>query len=128
MLEKLNALCAENQAQLVVVYAPDKPHVLLEACKENLSAAQLHAFIALKEDDLPEADQLLETILPQMDTYEIVMQQYCKQQDIPFISLTEILRKEMLEGTFAYFTYDQHWSPEGHKVVADFLAEKLTVE
>ena len=128
ILEQLKSLCAENQARLAVVYAPDKPHLLLEADKEHLSPPQLRAFMALRKKHLPPAEQLLETVLPEMETFEIVMKQFCDEQEIPFVSLTQILREKMLEGTRAYFTYDQHWSPEGHQVVADYLAKTLTLE
>lgn len=128
ILEQLQALCGRNQARLVVVYAPDKPHVLLEASQDTLSADQARAFMALKEDDLPPADELLDAILPQMDTFENVVREFCEKKDIRFISLTGVLRKKMLEGTRAYFTYDQHWSPEGHRVVADYLAETISFD
>jgi hypothetical protein len=62
-----------------------------------------------------------------MDTFEEVMRQFCRQEAIEFISLTEILRQQMLAGRQAYFTYDQHWSPEGHRIVAEYLAGALSL-
>ena len=55
------------------------------------------------------------------------MRQFCRQEAIEFISLTEILRQQMLAGRQAYFTYDQHWSPEGHRIVAEYLAGALSL-
>jgi hypothetical protein len=127
VLSRLKALCADHQIRLVVVYAPDKPHVLLEAGKDSLCPAQVRAFMALKRKNPPPADQLWETILPQMDTYETVMRQFCEKEEIEFISLTGVLRRQMQAGRRAYFTYDQHWSPEGHQIVAEFLAGKISL-
>lgn len=127
ILTRLKAVCKEHQIRLVIVYAPDKPHLVMEAAKGFLSPGQVRAFLALRQDQPPPVDQLWETILPQMDTFEEVMRQFCQQEAIEFISLTEILRQQMLAGRQAYFTYDQHWSPEGHRIVAEYLAGALSL-
>ncbi len=53
------------------------------------------------------------------------MKNFCQQQSIEFVSLTWPLRQEMTNGTQAYFTYDQHWSPAGHEIVARTLGDYL---
>jgi hypothetical protein len=121
----LQELCTRNGARLVVVYAPDKPHILLPAWREHLNPAQVRAYMAMGQKNLPPADQLLDTVVPQLDTFETVMADFCRRQSIEFVSLTGILRQNILAGQQAYFTYDQHWSPVGHRIVAEFLAEKI---
>lgn len=44
---------------------------------------------------------------------------------VRFVSLTEVLRQKIEEGAWAYYTYDQHWSPEGHRIAADYLTETV---
>ena len=48
---------------------------------------------------------------------------------MPFVSATASLRAAAVSGTQVYFTYDQHWTPEGHEIVAEavhrFLTDKL---
>ncbi len=43
--------------------------------------------------------------------------------------MTKALRAAAVSGTQVYFTYDQHWTPEGHEIVAEavhrFLTDKL---
>ncbi len=41
------------------------------------------------------------------------------------IATTGALRTAALAGTQVYFTYDQHWTPDGHQVVADAVADFL---
>ncbi len=124
-LTLLQSQCAASGARLIVVYAPDKPHLLLPAEREYLDPAKLRAYMALARKNLPPEEKILDTILPQLDTFEMVTADFCRKQAIEFVSLTDILRQQILAGRWVYFTYDQHWSPEGHRIVADFLADKI---
>lgn len=56
---------------------------------------------------------------------EKTIEEFCLAEEIEFISLTDMLQQKTREGIQTYYCYDQHWTPEGHKVVAEFLAEKL---
>ena len=56
------------------------------------------------------------------------MGEWCRRQSIPFVSLTGPLREAVSNGKQVYLTYDQHWTPVGHEVVAQavhrYLAER----
>jgi len=125
ILVRMKELCAGQGARLVVVYAPDKPHLLMDAVRRQVPAEQVRAFLALKKKDLPPAEQLMEDLSAAMDTFENVMEQFCREEGIAFVSLTDVLRQKIEEGVWAYYAYDQHWTPDGHRVVAEYLAETV---
>ncbi|HOK67034.1 MAG TPA: GDSL-type esterase/lipase family protein [Anaerohalosphaeraceae bacterium] len=124
-LRRMKELCSAQGAELVVVYAPDKPHVLLQSVRDRLSAEQVRAFLALRRKNLPPAETLLEDLIPSMDIFEQVVKGFCQNEGIRFVSLTEVLRQKIEEGVWAYYTYDQHWSPDGHRIAADYLAQTV---
>ncbi len=81
--------------------------------------------MALKDRHLPPVEGLVSDVFGRLDGLESVKKDYCRAKDIDFISLTESLREAILMGKRAYFTYDQHISPEGHQSVAEQLAEQI---
>ena len=124
-LREIKRMSAEKGIRLIIAYAPDKPHVLLPLITRTVSPEQLRAFMALKENKLPPADKLLDVLLPRLDVQESAVRDFCRTESIEFISLTEPLRRIIAEGAQAYFTYDQHWTPLGHKIVAETISQYL---
>lgn len=124
-LREIKKISAEKDIRLIIAYAPDKPHVLLPLITKTVLPGQLRAFMALKGKNLPPADKLLDVLLPRLDVQESAVRDFCRTESIEFISLTEPLRRIIAEGAQAYFTYDQHWTPLGHKIVAETLAQYL---
>jgi len=124
-LRDIKRISIEKDIRLIVAYAPDKPHVLLPLITRTVSPEQFRAFMALKEKTLPPADKLLDVLLPRLDVQESAVRDFCSTESIEFISLTEPLRRTIAEGAQAYFTYDQHWTPLGHKIVAETISQYL---
>jgi len=124
-LRQIKEICSEKNIRLIIAYAPDKPHVLLPLITEIVSPEQLHAFMALKERKLPPADKLLDTLLPRLNVQESAFREFCREESIEFISLTQPLRRAVANGSQVYFTYDQHWTPPGHEVVADAISRYM---
>jgi len=122
-LSKMKKICLHNKIRLIVVYAPDKPHVVLPLVKDTLAPDILHEYLALKADDLPAPQQLKDTLLARMEEKEAIFKNYCEQFSIEFVSLTDALQQKILAGRQAYFTYDQHWTPSGQRIVAGALAQ-----
>lgn len=120
-LGEIKKVCDENGIRLIIIYAPDKPHTLLPLVSDRLSPDKLRAFMALREENLPPAEELMETVLEHLPIQESVVEEFCRQESIEFVSLTEPLRQKTLEGGQTYFTYDQHWTPVGHEVAAETL-------
>lgn len=136
ILGELNAACQAADTRLVILYAPTKAHVTLPLAvvgpqsqgQAGLSAEKVRAFLALDEDEenLPDAEQLLADLLSHAGGRESVVAQWCAQSRVPFLSATKPLAEACMSGRQVYFTYDQHWTPEGHEVVAQAAAEFLS--
>lgn len=130
LMAEMNDVCREAGCRLVVVYAPTKAHVMLPAVAERLPAEKVRAFTALSyKKGLPEPTTFLANLLGHVDARESVVREWCRRESISFVSVTAPLRAAAVSGTQVYFTYDQHWTPEGHEIVAEtvhrFLADKL---
>ena len=128
-LEQMNRLCLENGAQLIVVYAPTKAHVTLPVLADHLPAEKVRAFTAISyKRELSDSDTFLANLTDRVDARESVVAGWCAEKAIPFLAVTGPLREAAIAGTQAYFTYDQHWTPEGHEVVADTVHRFLLSE
>jgi len=124
-LRQIKALCAEKQIRLIIAYAADKPHLLMPLITPTVAPQQIRSFMALKQKNLPPADKLLDVLLPRQEVQESAVREFCAAESIEFASFTEPLRRATAEGAQTYFTYDQHWTPLGHKIVAETLAKHL---
>jgi hypothetical protein len=123
ILEEMDRVSREAGARLVFVFAPAKAHVTLPLAADRLDAAKVRAFTALDgSKELPPAEIFLVQLLARADARETVVRDWCARAQIPFISTTAALRSACAKGVQAYFTYDQHWTPEGHRTVAEVLA------
>ena len=118
-LRQIKKTCNDNNIRLVIVYAPDKSHVLMPLIGNNISPETLREFMALKAKNLPPTDRLRDTVLRRLDVEERVFKDFCQMESIEFVSLTEPLRQNVALGQQIYFTYDDHWTPIGHEVVAN---------
>lgn len=123
ILEMASA-CRKQGVRLLIVYAPSKPHILLPLIPPE-RADKLHDFLSLVKRGLPPADQLRTLLLERAGVGEQAVADLCRGEGIEFVSLTGPLRDALQVGRQAYFSYDQHWTPEGHQVVADTLADYL---
>ncbi|MHC4130918.1 MAG: alginate O-acetyltransferase AlgX-related protein [Planctomycetota bacterium] len=124
-LREINRTCKEQGIRFIIMYIPDKPHVVLPLLKNRLSANQLLAFMSLKAKNLPEPDELMEKLYMRLEAHESIIEELCREDSIEFVSLTESLQQEMLKGGQVYYTYDQHWTPLGQLVAAETLANYL---
>src|SRR5262249_15058443 len=85
----------------------------------EIPAEELRAFAQLRsKQDLPPADQFVAMLLSRLDGRESAVASWCGRQGIPFLSMTPALRAAAAGGAQVYWTYDEHWSPEGHQVAA----------
>ena len=119
--ERLAALfdaVRESGAVPVLVFAPTKAHVVLPLVWEDVPADAIRAFCAFKDDDLPEPGVFLERLRRRIDAKERVVERFCRESGVAFLSVTEPLRSEAARGVQVYYTYDDHWTRLGHRVVA----------
>jgi len=122
---ELKKFCSQKDIRLVIAYAPDEPHILLPLIKHKITPQQLYNFMSIKAKNLPAPENLMDLTLSRLSIQESETEKFCRQQSIEFVSLTEALRQNVAAGRQAYFTYDQHWTPIGHQVVADVLSNYL---
>lgn len=125
---QMAAFARARGAELLLVYAPSKPRVVLPAVREAIRPAALRAFVAFEEDDLPPADAFAETLWRRLDDIERVFFAFCAREGIACESLTGPLREDVASGRQAYFSYDPHWTRLGHETVAARVAARLARE
>lgn len=128
ILEQLIAISREHNIKPVFIYAPSTPHVVMPLVKDKIPAEQLHYFISRKQKRLPPADELKQQLYDNLDVEQNVVLDFCRAQGIDCVALTEALQRETANGVQTYFSYDQHWTPDGQRVAAEtieqFLREK----
>ena len=126
-IAEMNELCKGVGCKFVLAYAPTKAHVVLPVVADELRPESVRAFMALRyKKELPEADVLLKYLVERADAREDVLSQWCKREGIALISTTAPLREAAIDGMQVYFTYDQHWTPDGHDVVARTVLDHLS--
>jgi hypothetical protein len=122
-LEQMQDACSQAGCRLVIAYAPTKAHVLMPLVVDRLPVEKVRAFCRLGSKRVPDAKTLMANLVPYLDSRVAVVQRWCAAQSIPFVDTTEALREAISQGQQVYFTYDQHWTPLGHEVVARTVAE-----
>jgi len=126
-LEQMRDVCRQAGAELIIVYAPTKPRVVLPLVRDHLPAAKVRAFAALRDKrELPEPEVYLENLMAYLGVKEAVLQAWCEENSIALVSLTEALRDSVRRAEQVYFTYNAHWTPVGHAVAADVVHQFWT--
>lgn len=128
LLEEARKVCDANGITLIVIYAPDTPHVLIDQIVSRVPPEQLHAFMGMRVKNLPAPEALGASLQAGTAVRETVLKQFCSENNIKFISLTDILKQKTAEGRRTYYSYDQHWTPEGHEVVAEYLSKQIITD
>lgn len=126
ILVEISETCKAIGAEFYLAYAPTKAHVVMPTVARQLPAERVRAFTAISfKGDLPDAPTFMAALLERIDDTEQVVREYCEREGIHFISTTEALQESIRCGQQAYFTYDQHWTPEGHEVAAKVIWESI---
>lgn len=127
VLEQFVMLSKKDSFRLVLVYAPSTPHVVLPLATHNIPAGQLLNFARFKDKNLQlDADTYKQQVLARLDSQENVWMQWCRETGVECVSTTLALREAAAAGRQVYFSYDQHWTPDGNAVVADVLTTYLS--
>jgi hypothetical protein len=134
-LADLRRLARDAGARLEVVFAPTTAHVLLPMVRPTLPAQRLKDYTMLRPGPLPERlrdeadpDRFVDAVLAGAASAEQVTRAWCEENGVPFLSLTEAMREATRAGEQVYYTYDQHWSPDGHRVAAAVIADWWSAE
>jgi hypothetical protein len=125
-IAQMHRLCREAGARFILVFAPTKAHVIVPVVADRLPAQNVLDFTALSyRGDLPEPATFLQTLLERIPARESVVREWCQGESISFLTLTDALRDAAIAGEQVYYTYDQHWTPVGHDVVAQTACRSL---
>lgn len=125
ILEQIAALSQAENIQPVFVYAPSTPHVVMPLAEAQIPAEQLRTFLSYRRGRLAEADALKREVFANLDNEEEVVMAFCRERNLECLSLTPALRAATAAGRQTYFSYDQHWTPEGNAVAATAIEEFL---
>ncbi len=125
VLLEMHRACTAAGAELVIVYAPTKAHVMLPLVRDGLPPDKVRAFAALRAERLPEGEAFLEDLFSRLPASETVVRRWCASHGVGWVSVTESLRRHASAGSQVYYTYDQHWTPGGHEVVAEAVQAYL---
>jgi hypothetical protein len=123
----LRDACGTLGAKLVLIYVPDKAHVVLPAAGDALPAEGLAALARLGAPKaVPDAQTFLGYVLSNADGRESAVTDMCRREGIALFSLTKTMQESVRNGVQVYYTYDQHWTPRGHDAAARALADYLS--
>ena len=125
-LADMHRLCVSHGAEFCLVFAPTKAHVTLPLVSDRLDPQKVRTFTALSfDEELPVAGEFFQRLVQCTEAREEVIADWCQREGIAFLSTTHALREAALNGVQVYYTYDQHWSPDGHAVVAEVVGRFL---
>lgn len=125
ILEEFVARCEQHGIEPVLLYAPSKPHVTLPLVQADIPAQQLWNFARVETRSLPEPETLKQQLFDRLDNQSSVVMQWCRETELRCLDLTPALSAASAEGTQTYYTYDQHWTPDGNRVVAEAVQRFL---
>lgn len=126
VLEQFVRLSRQDHFHLVFVYAPSAPHVVMPLAREKIPADQLLRFARYKMEALSlDAETFKRDVFAKLESEENVMLRWCQQNHVNCVSTTQALRDAAATGRQVYFTYDQHWTPDGNAVVAEVVGKHL---
>jgi hypothetical protein len=128
MLEQIVQRSRAEGIEPIFIYAPSTPHVVLPLAMDSIPAEQLREFASYRKSRLPPAAEFKQQVIDNMNSEQEVVMDFCAQQKIDCLALTDALRAATATGQQTYFSYDQHWTPIGNKVAAGaieaFLRER----
>ena len=127
VLDKFVLLSKKDGFRLVMVYAPSTPHVILPLLEKNIPAQQLRNFMNIKgkKKIAMDAEAYKQQVFSRLDANENTWLHWCKERNVACVSTTAALRQAAANGQQVYYTYDQHWTPEGNAVTADVVETYL---
>ena len=112
--------CAERGVRFLLVYLPSKAEVYLPHV--DADAELLRRTVARSTDPELSAEELLEHLLANRGTLEEVVQAFCDERGIAYLSAVPFLEAQAGEGRLGYLASDTHWQPDGQAVLVEPLA------
>lgn len=101
-------LCREQNIRFIVLFVPEKYRVYHDLANFEVGTEELRSW---RVSDLP---QRLQRLLAREDS------------SLEYVDLTPALKAESRKGIATYLHDDTHWSPAGHRVVAEVMHRVLS--
>ncbi len=124
-LGELRGYCEKIGSRLIILYAPDQAHAVMPLVRGRLEASELRDFLLLKAKELPAPAATEEMLFRNLEVQEQTVADFCRREGLEFHTLTPDLRAAILRGEQAYYTYDEHWTPTGHRIAAQAVQRYL---
>jgi hypothetical protein len=125
-LGHIASFARDREIEVLFVYVPSKPHVVMPLARESIPAQQLLNFARYADVRHDDADVFKARVYANLDSQENVFMSHCESEQWHCMSLTQPLQSATSSGQQTYFTYDQHWTPEGNRVAAETIARWLS--
>jgi len=125
IMQSMVALGEKDGYKVIFLYAPSVSHVVMPLARDSIPADQLRNFAAYQTPDLPPADVFKKNVFDWIDNEQQVFLDECASHQWQCLSMTSALQQATARGEQVYLSYDQHMTPEGHRVVAETLAAYL---
>lgn len=126
VLDRFVLLSKKDGFRLIFVYAPSTPHVIFPLVEKNIPAQQLLNFVNIgrKKPVEVDANTYKQQVFARLDANENTWKQWCAAQSIECISTTKALQQAAAKQQ-VYYSYDQHWTPQGNAVTAQVIEDYL---
>ncbi len=121
---EMHRLVRAQGAELIVLFIPSKSQVYLPQLLASFEATELRAALGYclgSPEPQPELDTLMRNRLALND----LMREFCAEEGIRFLDLTEDLESRVRAGQNVYFPDDSHWNAAGHETAAAALDRVL---
>jgi lysophospholipase L1-like esterase len=121
---EMKRLADRQGVELVVMFIPSKPQVYLPLADSAFTRRELAQAFDVVLRDVADAPGV-EIVMRNRLALNGLMRDFCEQEGIPFLDLTEALQARLRAGSNVYFPDDSHWNAAGHETAAIALAEWL---
>jgi lysophospholipase L1-like esterase len=121
---EMQRLTRAQGSRLVVVFIPSKAQVYLPLVESAFSAPALAQALAVSLRDVAHPPGV-EVVMRNRLALNGLMRDFCAEEGIAFLDLTDDLQARLRAGTNVYFPDDSHWNGAGHETAATAVAAWL---
>jgi lysophospholipase L1-like esterase len=121
-VERMQRLCRDARAELVVMFVPFKSQVYLPLLRRSFRREELEnalGFYFRGEKTAVDVEVMERNRLAQNE----LMESLCGELGIAFVDLTPELETQVASGHNVYFPDDAHWNAAGHEIAGRVLGD-----
>ena len=107
-----NYVCRQNGTKPVIIYIPSRNQVT-------------DYYLSFEKKYCLSCPNTISLNSPKYQMHQQVLKKQCKNLNVPFIDLTDIIKKKETEGEHLYWNYDQHMKAKGYQLIGTTIWSKL---